>query len=428
MKKYLKHWIVPVLCLCFLAGCGAPAEKAPEPEAAPQAEPEETPDVQELTAIELQGFFEKAYEAKGNCLESPEQLALEVAELETLTADAALPEDYEAQYKDWRSNHISTLLMELQERYQQVLKEVPIFNGIRGGAVYADLIDLEGLGKPNLLVVNACAEEDFIVFGDIDGSIQQYPIDIGEDTEFIVGDSSYVFLIKHNGKAYIKTQQINGHDLFTVFYKVENGKVQVEDIRYDDSDFMPDSEEIEILRSENHLLSVSVRTRGILPESPPDTQRYIAIAKVLANDSVQYARLADMDGDGKEDLITVEDIYKKNEYTGASYSTPVFRAYVWDGADLQAINMNQAEDYNEIGGIYREKSTGKIYVAYYGGAGPYDWNSFERVSELIKISSEDLSWEEYETQLNRFELVEDLMWQLPKYETVEAVWQQLAAG
>jgi len=427
MKKHFVIGVTAFLCLCLLVGCGAPATEKAEPENKEDSEPQvqEAEPVQEMTTAELEGYFEKAYEAKGSSvLETPEQLESELAELKTLTADVTLPEDHEAQYQEWRSGHIEIYLAELQEGYCQIIDELPLYDGISGGAVYADLVDLEGLGKPNLLVVNVFTEEDFAVYGDIDGHIQQYSVDIG-NTETIQGDSSYVSLVTCDGKNYIKTQDINGHDLTNIFYKVQNGQVQVEAAFYDGSELAPGSEEKELLYSDIWSRLVRASSRGILPELFPDIQQKTALLEVLDHGAVQYACLADMNGDAEKELITVEDISKVDEYSGIGYGVPIFRAYVWNGSELEAVNIDQPDDASEIGGVYQEKNTGKVYVNFVGGAGPYSWDYFERVSEMIKVSDEELSWEEYEAQKNRFELVEDLLWQLPKPETVEAVRQLL---
>lgn len=411
-----------ILCFTLLAGC-SPQQSPSASSSNSSTSSSDTSKPQEMTTDELHQYFQQAFDAKGNALDTPEQLALELSEIQALVVDTALlPADYEVQYKTWRTAQVENIVTTLQAEYEQIISELPLFDGTNTGAVFADVVTLEETGKPNLVVVSALRDESYVdfdltVYGEANGHAEQYPVELGGGSPGFEG--SLVSLVQRDGKTLIRTQKVDGRNVYGDIYEVAGGKVQAVDSIYDESTesdqylafLAPYAEERKIFST--FSTSYTIHDRGILPDLPPDTQRKIALLDVLNSGGIQYARLADMDGDGTEDLLTVVN----GEYL------PIFRIYLWNGTEIQTADLDQEID--EIRGVYQEKGTEKIYVCYEGGAGPYSWCYYERIGETIKISEEELSWEEYTAQRNKFELIDDLMYDLPKYDTVEAVRQQL---
>lgn len=453
MKKHLIFWIVPILCLCYLAGCGAPAEKAPEPEAAPQAEPEETPEVQELTAIELQGFFEKAYEAKGNCLESPEQLALEVAELETLTADAALPEDYEAQYKDWRAEKVNSILGPIQAKYDEFIAELPQCSGPIPGACYADYVDFEGDGCPELLVIFLEEDPNYDGYDDgFQGVVTVYAFregdikKIGEELMDFWSPGS-VGLCKAGKLMFLHMfYGYESQDTWDGYYSVKDGLFSALDIvercdpmgawignyeytSFDKSISEGEYNSIQSKYSETeplvsfHYTNPSVHSRGILPEPSPDVLHRAALIKALDDSGAQYACSIDFDQDGSLDLITVETIDGENIY--GEWGVPGFCLYHLVGTEIKRTTFNNLDFGVDIvhGGVYRRKSDGKLFLHcqnFYDGV-LFTTYQYANLTEFDSFSDSDFEQalmedvdayeftekglKDFENALNRYEVI-----------------------
>ena len=107
-------------------------------------------------------------------------------------------------------------------------------------------------------------------------------------------------------------------------------------------------------------------------EREEDRVRKAALLEVLDNNGgAAYAGLFDVDGDGWEDLLVLNNV-------GQYYS---FRwtAYLWNGSEARAVDLNYSNDtltgamlqstddiYTVTAGVYRERDTGTLYVRYYG--------------------------------------------------------------
>lgn len=465
MKRCLKFGFI--LFLFLLAGCGAPAEKAPEPEAAPQEEPEETPEVQELTAIELQGFFEKAYEAKGNCLETPEQLALEVAELETLTADTALPEDYEAQYKDWRAEKVNSILEPIQAKYDEFIAELPQSSGPIPGACYADYVDFEGDGCPELLVIFLEEDPNYDGYDDgFQGVVTVYAFregdikKIGEELMDFWSPGS-VGLCKAGKLMFLHMfYGYESQNTWDGYYSVKDGLFSALDIvercdpmgawignyeytSFDKSISEGEYNSIQSKYSETeplvsfHYTNPSVHSRGILPEPSPDVLHRAAMLEAL-NDTdylydVKYARFIDFDQDSNDDILIICNRDEERIYDA-------FKILLWKDKNAEfaslyqySIDPNNYDGFSEIEGICREKSTGDLYVSYYmrEDDSGYECGAFENMSKYIiyNDTEDELSREDLEPQ---YEWIEKIDWYdvyMGVYrDTVETVRQQLIAG
>ena len=107
-------------------------------------------------------------------------------------------------------------------------------------------------------------------------------------------------------------------------------------------------------------------------EREEDQARKAALLDALDNNGgAAYAGLFDVDGDGWEDLLVLNNV-------GQYYS---FRwtAYLWNGSEARAVDLNYSNDtltsamlqstdniYTVTAGVYRERDTGTLYVRYYG--------------------------------------------------------------
>ena len=107
-------------------------------------------------------------------------------------------------------------------------------------------------------------------------------------------------------------------------------------------------------------------------ERVKDQARRASLLEVLDNNGgAAYAGLFDVDGDGWEDLLVLNNV-------GQYYS---FRwtAYLWNGSEARAVDLNYSNDtltsamlqstddiYTVTAGVYRERDTGTLYVRYYG--------------------------------------------------------------
>ena len=477
MKRHFFLKLIAALCLFLLAGCGAPAEEKAQAE--PETKGEETPVVQELTAVELQPYFEKAYEAKGNCLDTPEQLALELTELEVLTVDAALPVDYKAQYQTWRSEKVTNVLEEIQASYHEILADLPQYSYLIPGACYADYVDFEGDGYPELLVISF---EKIPNYTGIDNCLQAvltvYASKQGE-TEKIGEGHSYswaydsVGLCKGEQETFVHIRHYAGRggDCADEYYGVKDGCFLLLDhVSCFDSTWEGKSDnyvytsfeedisaekyqtivqkyfETEDIVSLDHSTPI-VDNRGILPEPSPDLFRRAAMLESLDHtDGLIYAKLID------ENTLVV--LHKD----GSSDYQHYFCIYSWDGAEIQTIELNKVSDpdityYLETGftgyEICKEKTTGTIYYKYGGeiaggwcGALFINADDYQFCGEPSFPSDGDTSdwsesdWNEfeaeekkYEENNNRFETIEKIIPDLNDYANVlDEVRQQLIEG
>ena len=135
---------------------------------------------------------------------------------------------------------------------------------------------------------------------------------------------------------------------------------------------------LEEVKEDGGLVEKILEDSGIDILNPVDPQdeinRRAALLEVLnGSSSAAYAGLFDMDGDGREDLLL---LHRVAEYP---YSGFRWTAYLWNGSEVQAVDLNchneslsgaglnSTDDlYTVTAGVYRERSTGTLYVRYYG--------------------------------------------------------------
>lgn len=161
MKKNLKFFsifaMIGLLSLSLFIGCSNYSQNGSAL----------LPDTQSISEEKLYQYFQQTYDAKGNALDTPEQLSLELSELTAIVAtEESLPTDLEAQYRAWRNTHVQELLNNLQKEYDQLISERPRCDGINPGLCYANQIDFEQDGIPELLLFTAKEPESL---GDYDG-------------------------------------------------------------------------------------------------------------------------------------------------------------------------------------------------------------------------------------------------------------------
>lgn len=439
MNRIYKGGIVVYLCLWLLSGCGTPSADSSDV----KSESEDTPQLQELTAEELHQYFQQAFDVKGNALDTPEQLALELAEIETLAADVTLPEDYETQYRDWREGHIESLLKTLQEEYDQIISGLSLFDGVNSGAAYADCIDFDQNGIPELLLLSLSAGIDGSEIYGWNGSIELYREDSGHaqmiDANSIVFppfyhsdyDAKTISLVQNEGYTLIHVLDTEGRDVFDYYYSIEDGTVKVadetysgelnisssgEDVTYEVYEAIHNkyTDEIVILSDTSSISPV--RTRGVLPELPPASKQRMSFLDVLTSGKIKYAKLLDFDQNGNDDLIVIEK----------SADRYIYCVYSWNGNEVERIpfeNMYFGLDIE--GGIYRKKSTGELYLHCNDFTdGSYDSTDyFSNLTDSDIISTEDYEhiWEEdvdgwhfsdedaaaFFARLDKYEMVEE---------------------
>ena len=115
---------------------------------------------------------------------------------------------------------------------------------------------------------------------------------------------------------------------------------------------------------------VETNPTGDTAETEPpsgEIQRKAAYLEVLdhAGDQAMYARLIDMDGDGTEELL----LFGQYRWAEADEMDWGFTAYTWDGAVAQSVDLARGGMMIDCSayGVYRDSTTGEIYVHYYSG-------------------------------------------------------------
>ena len=180
---------------------------------------------------------------------------------------------------------------------------------------------------------------------------------------------------------------------------------------------------------------VETNPTGDTAETEPpsgEIQRKAAYLEVLdhAGDQAMYARLIDMDGDGTEELL----LFGQYRWAEADEMDWGFTAYTWDGAAARSVDLARGGMMIDCSayGVYRDSTTGEIYVHYYSGMDEEN-NVFLSLTDRVRLrASSDpdaaqeygmaigggtsgydgdvtpITAEEYQQQLDRFVLVEDL--------------------
>lgn len=395
-----------LLCVFLLTGCG---NKSGDTSISGSDSSGDVSQFQEMTTEQLHQYFQEAFDTKGNALDTPEQLALEVAEIEALAADAALPDNYEEQYEEWRTDHIEALLETLQGEYDQIVAGLSLFDGVNSGAAYADCIDFDQNGIPELLLVSLSAEIDGGEIYGWSGSLELYGESSGHAQTIGTGniglppfyhsdyDPKKISLVQREGRTFIHTLDTEGRDIFDCYYSVENGMVKVadetysgelnisssgQDVTYEVYESIHNQYTDEVVILADTSSASPVHTRGILPELSSSSKQRLSFLDILSHDNIKYAKLLDFDQDGNEDLIVVEK----------SADRYIYCVYAWNGTEVERTpfeNMYFGLDIE--GGIYRKKSDGALYLYCNDFTdGAYDTTyQFSNLTDSDIISTED---------------------------------------
>lgn len=158
MKK-----LIILLCtvlLCTLIGCSKGGETTPTV----ASQPEEA--AQTLTLEELHQLFAETFDTVGNIQSQEEaQIAAELSALREAADTNTLPDDYETLYKNWRTEKLSAYeaeVAQLKEDYNAAISQdtALIAAWEKGKNVYADYVDFDGDGIPELLTISLDLENE----------------------------------------------------------------------------------------------------------------------------------------------------------------------------------------------------------------------------------------------------------------------------
>lgn len=255
MKKLVIGAVVLSICTCLLCGCSSKPQDSSASASGSQSES------QTLTVEELQQYFQQAFDARGNALDTPEQIVLELAEVKNLLGETSLlPEDYETRYKEWRKEHIESLLNTLHEEYaQMILQDTKLVEIWDDSTIYygpagmemgrkpcrADYIDFDGDGFPELLTTAMDYSTYFVtlkIYGGVDG----HTLQIAEKTFEIVGRSFGYSLVQDSDLIpYIcfSTHDVDGE--YTCYYGlIDNEWTPVDELREVVSSFAQNEEDV----------------------------------------------------------------------------------------------------------------------------------------------------------------------------------------
>ena len=139
--------------------------------------------------------------------------------------------------------------------------------------------------------------------------------------------------------------------------------------------------------------TVSTEDSNGLSEEERRMSAFLEILNSLSPDEAMYARLGDLNGDGTEDLLIL------GAYTFRNASGYGFTGYIWNGDGADRIPFDKTEFMNLFGiaggiletpgyGVYRERSTGTVYVRYTFNMDSNVCCSFENAAELIPMDYE----------------------------------------
>lgn len=476
MKNIRLAGLVGLLCIFLLAGCG---NKARDNSISGSDNSGNVSQSQEMTTEQLHQYFQQAFGTKGNALDTLEQLALEVAEIEALAADANLPDDYEEQYREWRAEEIHTMLENLHSQYDEIIAGLSVGSGAIPGACYAEQVDFDGDGLPELFVLSL---EQMPNYDGPDAglgfALELYQSDEGQvlklgEEHITTWNYESVEICKTGTASAVHVWHYWGRvdDGADDYYGIKDGKFQALD-RITRSDTDREAEQCTYTENET-LISMtdynniqakytapkaiasfeyttpSIKDRGILPEPSTDVLRRAAMVEALRNTSgLKYAKLIDTNKDSIEELVVLYEL-ENQDYGNKHY----FRVFSWNDKELHAVDLNKAPDqeitnYLELGfdeyGIHKKKDSGNIYMKYsgeiaggWGGTLFINGTDFKFYDEPFfpsdPESDYDGDWEtdykKYEADLNQYEAIEEIsLWQNDYTSTIEAVRQSLIKG
>ena len=294
----------------------------------------------------------------------------------------------------------------LRGEYQQIIAEQQLFDGLNPGVCYANYVDVDNDEIPELLLIGLTpsGKYDLHNYG-WDCSMELYASDLGYVKKYDLGivdgittlDEIFthgsVSLSQIKGHTYLHGSYMDGQNGFEDFFMIERGSVskvaalatlhvdayETGLTNFDEAITADEFNEIWHKYTDDEVTILSSRFSldpvadwGLLekPQPSSDVQRRLSFLGILDSGVMRYVKLVDINEDGVEDLLTIQNVSIPTP-DGWSTESTSFVAYIWDGTSLQKTSLTQhdssfSEPYMSWSaqGIYKEKLTGKFYVRY----------------------------------------------------------------
>lgn len=122
------------------------------------------PPIPEITEDEMLRQFETIYTNCGaDITQSEENLAVELETLQNAVADSDVswPHDYREQYRSWRDRIVAAWKNGLYKSYWDIISQRKHYTYGESGLIYANYIDPEQSGTPQLVLVSWAPGEDY---------------------------------------------------------------------------------------------------------------------------------------------------------------------------------------------------------------------------------------------------------------------------
>ncbi len=122
------------------------------------------PPIPEITEDEMLRQFETIYTNCGaDITQSEENLAVELETLQNTVADSAVswPDDYREQYRSWRARIVAAWKNGLYKSYWDIISQRKTYTYGKSGLVYADYINPDENGTPQLVLVSWAPGENY---------------------------------------------------------------------------------------------------------------------------------------------------------------------------------------------------------------------------------------------------------------------------
>ena len=319
-------------------------------------------------------------------------------ELRVAEERAALEREQELERERQREEMNQALRLD----YEGIIEDSTLYDGLTAGLIYADYMDMNQDGIEELLLLSASngrLDENNTITVQVYTGLDGKAFSSGEITLNLEGgmaESKISLYQKGNSLSICRYLREDGSMSSTsiAYYAVGRYSTTLENQLFSWFDWVPGEERKDTLYSPENFEEIMAQytwvtdlftfhdfdgasfDRGILPEPEvtPDVQRRIALLDILdGQQNLKYAKLIDLNQDGQEDLLTLYSSNLPGETWVCGYR---FRAYVWDGQQVQEINLAQTGDA-EIDvhlkfwpgpqcALYQKMDGGQIYVCYDG--------------------------------------------------------------
>ena len=319
-------------------------------------------------------------------------------ELRVAEERAALEREQELERERQREEMNQALRLD----YEGIIEDSTLYDGLTAGLIYADYMDMNQDGIEELLLLSASSGKldagstiTVQVYTGLDGKAYSSG-EIALSLE-IGGAESRISLYQKGDSLSICTyarEEATTRPTSINYYAVGRYSITLENSLSSWFDWVPGEERRDTFYSPENFEEIMAQytwvtdlftfhdfdgasfDRGILPEPEvtPDVQRRIALLDILdGQQNLKYAKLIDLNQDGQEDLLTLYSANLPGETWVHGYS---FHAYVWDGNQVQEIDLLRTGNA-EIDGylkfwpqpqcaLYQKTDGGQIYVCYDG--------------------------------------------------------------